>query len=73
MSESRDIVVPEGGDAVFSGRRLSVTMCVVGVLQGLPRELVSRKVILLSVLFRNRMGVRRYIVQFGSALMIFVM
>jgi hypothetical protein len=73
MSESCDLVVPEGGDAMFGGRRLGVPMRVVRVLQGLPRQLVSRKVILLSVLFRNRMGVRRYIVQFGSALMIFVM
>jgi hypothetical protein len=73
VSEGGDIVVPKGGDAMFGGRPFGMPMSILRVLQGLPRKLVRGTVILHSVLLGNVMGVRRDIVQFGRALMVFVM
>ena len=56
-----------------SRSRLSMLMSVLGVLQGLPGMLVSREVILLSVLLGDTMGVRGGIVQFGGPLVVLVM
>jgi hypothetical protein len=60
-------------DAMTGGRRLGVLMGIVRVLKCLPRKLVPRKVILLSVLLGDAMGMRRHVVQFGGPLMVFVM
>jgi hypothetical protein len=55
-------------------RLLSVEESLVGVLQGLPRMLVTRLVILLTVMFRSgSVRVRSVVVQLRSSLMIFVM
>ena len=61
-SQDGDIFVPEGGDAVPHGYRQSMLMSLLGVLQGLPRVLLPRQVILLSVLFGNTMHMRRLVV-----------
>ncbi len=58
MSQSRNVVVPECGHTVPSRSCLSMPMGVVRQLQGLPRVLLSRQVILLSLLFGNTMSVR---------------
>ena len=42
MSERRDVIVSECGDAMSSRSRLGVLMSFFGVLQGLPGMLVSR-------------------------------
>lgn len=52
--------------------RMSTLVSVVGVLQGLPGMLMSRQVILLTVLLGYPMGVRGAIVQFGRSLMVLV-
>jgi len=53
----------EGGDAVSDRpRRLSMLTRFGGVLQSLPRMLVSGQVILLSLPLGNTMGVRRAVV-----------
>jgi hypothetical protein len=65
MSECRD--------AMRGRSRLSMLIGLLGVLQGLPRKLVWRQVILVTVLFGNAMGVRGAVVQFRGALVILVM
>lgn len=62
ISESRDVLMSERGDAMRGGSRLSMLMGVLGVLQGLARMLVWRQVILVIVLLGNAMGVRGVIV-----------
>jgi hypothetical protein len=42
--------------------RLSLLMSVLGVLEGLPRMLVSRQVLLLSVLLGGAVGMRGHVV-----------
>jgi hypothetical protein len=79
MSESRDFIVPECGRAMAHGGmpghgRFRMPMGLAGLFQGLPRMLVPGQVLLLAVLLlRDAMGVRGDIVQFGGALVIFVM
>jgi hypothetical protein len=74
MSESFDVSMSEGGDAMFRcGRRLSMLMGIVGFLKGLPGMLLTCLVILFPLLLRNAVGMRRNIVQFGSPLVVFVM
>ena len=53
-------------------RRVTMLMGVLRVLKSLPRMLVSRLVILFSLLLRNPMGMRGAVVQFGGALMVLV-
>jgi hypothetical protein len=62
IGEGRDVIVPECDDAMSGRSRLSVPMSVFGVFEGLPRMLVSRQVLLLSVLLGGAMGMRRDIV-----------
>jgi hypothetical protein len=52
----------ECGDAMRCRSRLSMLMGVLGVLQGLPRMLVWRQVVLVIVLLGNAMGVRGVVV-----------
>ena len=54
------------------GSLLSMPMSFLGVLKRLPRVLVSRQVILLSVLLGNTMSMRGEVMQFGSPLVVFV-
>jgi len=72
MSEGRDVVVSECGDAMSNHSRLRMPMSVFGILQGLPRKLVCRQVILFSLLFGNTMGMRGGLVHFGGPDMVFV-
>jgi len=58
MSQSRDLVVPEGGHSVPSRGLLTMLMGVVRQLQGLPCMLLSRQVILLSLLLGDTMSMR---------------
>jgi hypothetical protein len=58
MSEGCDVVMSECGNAMFGRSRLSMMMSVLGVLQGLAGVLVSRQVILFSLLLGNTMGMR---------------
>jgi hypothetical protein len=53
-------------------RRVTMLMGVLRVLKSLPRMLVSRLVILFSLLLRNPMAMRSGVVQFGGALMVLV-
>lgn len=78
MGEGRDVVMSElgysmCGDAVAGGRRLRIATRILRVLKGLPGQLVSRQVILFSVLFGNAMGVPRRIMQFDGPPTIIVM
>jgi hypothetical protein len=54
--------VPECGDAVSNRSSLSLPMSVLGVFEGLPGVLVSRQVLLLSVLLGGAMGVCSHVV-----------
>ena len=47
--------MPEGGDAMADGDRLSMLMSFLGVLESLPGVFLSRQVILLPVLLGNTM------------------
>jgi hypothetical protein len=62
MSQGGDVIVPESGDAMPNRSRLSVLMGVLGVLQRLPWVLVSRQMILFSLLPGNTMGMRGAVV-----------
>jgi hypothetical protein len=55
-------MVSECGDAMSGRSRLSMLMSLFGMLQGLPRMLVSRQVLLLAVLLGGAMGMRGDIV-----------
>jgi hypothetical protein len=65
----------ECGNAVSdcSSRRLMILTRLSGVLQSLPRMLVSRQIILFSLLLASPMGVRGTVVQFGGFLVVLVM
>src|ERR1039457_276409 len=71
-SQDGDIFMSEGGDAMPHRNCLRMLMSLLGVLQCLPRVLLPRQVILLSVLFGNAMHVRGLVVQFGGQLVVFV-
>jgi hypothetical protein len=62
MCQRCDVVMPECGDAMSNRCRLRMLMRFLRVLQGLPRMLLPRKVILLPRLLGNPMGMRRLIV-----------
>jgi hypothetical protein len=63
ISEGGDVGMSECRDAMADCfRRLSMPMSVRGVLQGLPRMLVSTQVILFSLLLGGAMGMRRDVV-----------
>jgi hypothetical protein len=72
VGERRDFIMPEGYDAVTSGR-LTHPVGFFRVLEGLPGMLVSGLMFLLSLLFTCAVGVGGEVVQLGGALMIFVM
>ncbi len=57
VGQGRDVVVSERVETVRR-RRLSVPASVWGMLRGLPRTLVCRQVILLSLLFAHPMSMR---------------
>jgi len=61
MRQGGDLVMSECGYAVAGGSRL-MRMCFLVVLQGLPGMLVSGKVVLLSVLLGDTMGMGGFIV-----------
>jgi hypothetical protein len=65
-------MLSEWGDAMRSQSLLGVLMSPCGVLEGLPRMLVSGLVILFSVLLGYTMGMRSEIVQFGGPLVILI-
>jgi len=73
VSEDCDVIMAERVDGVSRRRRQRMPMSVFGVLQGLPGILVSRQVILFSLLLADTMGMRGAVVQFGGSLMILVM
>jgi hypothetical protein len=54
--------MPECGDAMANRGRLSLSVSFCGVLQGLPGMLLSRQVILFSVLLSHTVGVRGFVV-----------
>jgi len=64
IGEGCDLIMPECGDSMSncSSWRLIVLVSLRGVLQGLPRILMPREVILFPVLLTGTMGVRRAIV-----------
>jgi hypothetical protein len=62
MSAGGDFVVSKRGDAVGHSSPTRMLMSFFGVLQRLPGMLVSRQVILLSLLFGHPMGMRRAVV-----------
>ena len=61
-ADCRDLIASECGDAMPGRSRLSMPMSVFGVLERLPGMLVSRRVVLLSVLFGGAMGMRGKVV-----------
>jgi len=73
IRECRDFIVPKCGDAMAGRSRLRMPMRLFRVLEGLPRLLVSRQVLLLPVLLGGPMGVGGDVVQFGGPLVVFVM
>jgi hypothetical protein len=66
MSEGGDVLMPERGDAMSHGSRLSMLRSVLGVLEGLPGMLLSSQVILLSLLLANTVDMGGFVVQFGG-------
>jgi hypothetical protein len=72
-SEIGDVLMPEGGDAVSNGGRVSVLLSVLGMLEGLPGMLLSGQVILLSLLLANAVEMGGLVVQFGGSLLILIM
>ena len=65
-------MISEWDGAMRSHSRLRVLMSLCRVLEGLPCMLVSRQVILFSVLLGGAMGMRSQIVQFGGSLVILI-
>lgn len=61
MGKSRNVGMPECGSAVECHSRFKLTPNFGGVLRGLPRMLMSRRMSLFSMLFANIMGMRRAI------------
>ncbi len=62
VSESGDFIVSEGGDAMSDRSRLSVPMSLLGVLEGLPRMLVSGLATLVSLRLGHTMRMRGRVV-----------
>jgi hypothetical protein len=62
VSQGGDVRMSEGGDAVSNRSWRLIMMDIWGVLQGLPRNLVSGQVILFPLLLGDTMGVRGAIV-----------
>lgn len=56
MREGRDLMMPECGDPVSGRAPLSKLVTLRSVRQVLPRTLMSRQVLLLSVLLADKMG-----------------
>jgi hypothetical protein len=54
--------MPEGGDAMANGSRLSLQVSFFGVLEGLPGMFLSRQVILFSVFLSHTVGMRGFVV-----------
>jgi hypothetical protein len=74
MGQGRDIIVPEGRDTVTGRGFLCVPMSRLRMFEELARKLVSREVILFTVLLsRGTVGVRRSVVQLRRTLMVLVM
>jgi len=63
----------EGNDAVSGRRRLSLLRNTSGVLEGLPRKLVSRQVFLFPVFLAHTMDMGGTVVKFRGPLMVLVM
>jgi hypothetical protein len=61
-SEGGDVFMPEGGDAMANGSRLSLQVSFFGVLEGLPGMFLSRQVILFSVFLSHTVGMRGFVV-----------
>jgi hypothetical protein len=55
MREGRNVIMPECSNAMSRGAARSLPMSLRRVLELLPRMLVSRQVLLLSVLLANNM------------------
>lgn len=72
VSRARQVILTEGDDAMTGRGRLGVTMALLRVLECLPRMLMPGQMILFPVLFRDPMGMRGDVVQFGGPLMVFV-
>ena len=68
MSERRNLVMSECGDAMSGRSRLDVLRTVRGVLEGLPGMLLSGEVILFPLLLGHTMGMRGIALQFGGSL-----
>ena len=58
VGEGCDVIVPECGDAMLGGSRLSLLMGFLRVWEGLPRLFGPRQVVLFSVLLGNTVGMR---------------
>jgi hypothetical protein len=56
MREGRDLIMPECGDPMSGRSPVSMLMSSLRVCEFLPRLLVSRQVLLLSVLLANTVG-----------------
>jgi hypothetical protein len=56
MCKGRNLMLPECGDAMPGRAARSLLMSLRGVREFLPRMLVSRQVLLLSMLLANTMG-----------------
>jgi hypothetical protein len=61
MSQARDVTMAKRHDAMPNRNRLSMLPNFLGMLQGLPRLLVSREVILLPLQFGYIVGMRRLV------------
>jgi hypothetical protein len=66
MSKSFDFSVSEGRDAMLGRRRLGMSVRLSTQIQSLPGMFVPRQMLLLTVLFRDPMGVGSAVVQLGG-------
>ena len=71
MGQRRDFIMPEGCDAM-TGHRLRRLVRSFRMFERLPGVLVSGLMFRLPLLFPGAVGVGGKVVQFGGALMIFV-
>ena len=73
MSQGLDFSVSERGNSMSGGGHLTMLMGVVGVLQSPLGVFMACQMIRLPLLFGHTMSMRGDIVQFGGALVVFVM
>jgi len=72
MSQRRDVIMSEGGDAMPARNRVRMLVGVLRLFEGQASMLVAAQVIVLSILLGDTMGMRSAVVKFGGSLVVLV-